>query len=91
MAPLQIYEDGVMSVNLSIKNVPDQLAEMLRQRAVVHHRSLQGELMAILENAVVLPTTKLTAAAVLAQVRGSGVSTPAEAVDMVRADRDAGR
>ena len=91
MVPLQIYEDGVMSVNLSIKNVPDQLAEMLRQRAVVHHRSLQGELMAILENAVVSPTNKLTAAAVLAQVRESGISTPAEAVDMVRADRDAGR
>ena len=80
-----------MPVNLSIKNVPDQLAEILRQRAAVHHRSLQGELMAILENAVARPTTALTAAAVLARVRDSGVSTPAEAVDMIRADRDAGR
>jgi len=80
-----------MPVNLSIKNVPDQLAEMLRQRAAVHHRSLQGELMAILESAVVPSAAGLTAAAVLARVRACGVSTPAEAVNMIRADRDAGR
>lgn len=40
-----------MPVSLSIKNVPDDLAERLRQRAKRHHRSLQGELMAILEEA----------------------------------------
>lgn len=40
-----------MSVNLSIKGVPDALAETLRQRAARNHRSLQGELMAILEAA----------------------------------------
>jgi plasmid stability protein len=38
--------------NLSVKDVPDSLAERLRQRAVRNHRSLQGELMAILEKAV---------------------------------------
>jgi plasmid stability protein len=38
-------------VNLSVKNVPEDLAEKLRQRAKRHHRSLQGELMAILEEA----------------------------------------
>ncbi len=80
-----------MPVNLSIKNVPDQLAELLRQRAAAHHRSMQGELLAILENAVVPSATSLTAAAVLAKVRDDGVSTPAEAVDLIRADRDAGR
>ncbi len=41
-----------MAVNLSIKNVPDTLAETLRARAERNHRSLQGELMAILESAV---------------------------------------
>jgi plasmid stability protein len=40
-----------MSVNLSIKNVPDALAARLRERAQRNHRSLQGELMAILEAA----------------------------------------
>ncbi len=38
-----------MAVNLSIKNVPDTLAAKLRQRAEANHRSLQGELMALLE------------------------------------------
>jgi plasmid stability protein len=40
-----------MPVNLSIKNVPDTLAARLRERAERNHRSLQGELMAILESA----------------------------------------
>lgn len=37
--------------NLSIKDVPAELAERLRQRALRNHRSLQGELMAIVEAA----------------------------------------
>jgi len=37
--------------NLSIKDVPESLAEALRQRAARNHRSLQGELMAIIERA----------------------------------------
>ena len=38
--------------NLSIKDVPESWAEALRQRAARNHRSLQGELMAIVEQAV---------------------------------------
>ena len=38
--------------NLSIKDVPEELAEVLRQRAARNHRSLQGELMAIIQQAV---------------------------------------
>lgn len=38
--------------NLSIKDVPEAWAEALRQRAARNHRSLQGELMVILERAV---------------------------------------
>lgn len=37
--------------NLSIKDVPEALAEALRRRAARNHRSLQGELMAIIERA----------------------------------------
>lgn len=43
--------------NISIKDVPDQWAEALRQRAARNHRSLQGELMAIIERAVQEPPT----------------------------------
>jgi plasmid stability protein len=39
-------------MNLSIKSVPESLAEALRARAERNHRSLQGELMAIIEQAV---------------------------------------
>ncbi|MBE7417191.1 MAG: Arc family DNA-binding protein [Ideonella sp.] len=38
-------------MNLSIKDVPDHIAERLRARAARNHRSLQGELMAIVEQA----------------------------------------
>ena len=42
-----------MSINLSVKNVPDELAAALRARAERNHRSLQGELMALIEAAVI--------------------------------------
>jgi len=41
-----------MPVTLTIKGVPDSIAEQLRARAAANHRSLQGELAAILENAI---------------------------------------
>jgi plasmid stability protein len=41
-----------MPVTLTVKQVPDSLAEKLRLRAASNHRSLQGELTAILEEAV---------------------------------------
>jgi plasmid stability protein len=47
-----------MSINVSLKNVPDEIMEKLRQRAKAHHRSVQGELMAILEE--VTNSTKLS-------------------------------
>lgn len=41
-----------MPVTLTIKQVPNRIAAKLRLRAAAAHRSLQGELMAILEQAV---------------------------------------
>ena len=76
-----------MPVNLSIKNAPDDVVERLRERAARHHRSLQGELLAIVEEAV-RPTRHLTTEEVLAEVRRMGLRTPAEAAAIVRADRD---
>jgi plasmid stability protein len=40
-----------MAVNLSIKNVPEDVVERLRARAQRNHRSLQGELMAVVASA----------------------------------------
>ncbi|MFB6345402.1 MAG: Arc family DNA-binding protein, partial [bacterium] len=39
-------------VSLSIKNVPEELADYLRKRAEENNRSLQGELLTILEESV---------------------------------------
>jgi plasmid stability protein len=76
-----------MPVHLSIKNAPDKIVERLRARAAKNHRSLQGEMLAIIEEAVREPTT-LTAREVLAEVRRLGLQTPAEAVEIIRAHRD---
>jgi plasmid stability protein len=76
-----------MPVSFSIKNVPDDLADALRERAEKNHRSIQGELMAILESALARPA--LTPVEVVAQVRALGLRTPPDAVATIRADRDA--
>lgn len=77
-----------MPVNLSIKNAPDDVVQRLRERAERHHRSLQGELMAIIE-AAVQETCPASPAEVLAEIRRLGLRTPSEAATIIRADRDA--
>jgi len=47
-----VYSASNMPVTLTIKQVPDRVADKLRVRAAASHRSLQGELMAILEEAL---------------------------------------
>jgi antitoxin FitA len=76
-----------MPVNLSIKNAPDDVVQRLRERAERNHRSLQGELLAIIESAVV-PEKKLTPSELVAEVRRLGISTPSESAAIIRADRD---
>jgi plasmid stability protein len=76
-----------MPVNLSIKNAPDHVVETLRRRAARNHRSLQGELMAIIEAAAREPRG-LSPLDALSQARRMGVATPSEAAVMVREDRD---
>ena len=76
-----------MSVNLSIKNVPDDLADRLRQRADAAHRSMQGELMAILESALEMKLP-LQPQDILNRLHTLGLHTQREAVDDIRRDRD---
>ncbi len=78
-----------MPVTLSIKNVPDDLAAGLRQRAAKNHRSLQGELMALIEHSLSTePASPMTPAELLAHIRHLGVSTAADSTAILRADRD---
>jgi plasmid stability protein len=85
MEPLK---EVVMPVNLSIKNVPDEVAEKLRRQAERHHRSLQGELMNILEQSV-NEEPYLSPSQLLAEIRASDLRTPDEATGFLREDRDA--
>ena len=71
-------------MNLSIKNAPDQVVERLKQRAERNHRSLQGELMAIIEDAV--RTTGPVA--VLARARALKIGNTGNSTEIIRADRD---
>jgi plasmid stability protein len=74
-------------VNLSIKNAPENVVRRLRERAERHHRSLQGELLAIIE-AAAQEERPATPSDILAEVRQLGVRTPSESAALVRADRD---
>jgi antitoxin FitA len=76
-----------MPINLSIKNAPEHVVKRLRQRAERNHRSLQGELLAIIE-AAAQEDRPANPVDVLADVRRLGVETPSEATSIIRADRD---
>lgn len=78
-----------MPVNLSINNVPDELAERLRRRAERSHRSLQGELMTILTEAAGRSSGRLSVQEVRRRVAELGLRTHGESAAMVREDRDA--
>ena len=87
MEPNRIH-NGSMTVTLSVKNVPDALAARLRARAAAHHRSLQGELLAILDEAA---QPKLTVDELVERVKALGLRTPSDSVKIIRAHRDGGR
>jgi plasmid stability protein len=73
--------------HLSIKNAPEAVVRRLRLRAERNHRSLQGELLAIVE-AAAKEEQRGQPLDVLNEVRGLGLQTPAEAAAWVRAARD---
>jgi antitoxin FitA len=73
-------------VNISVKNVPDEIIERLRKRASLHHRSMQGELMVILEEATSPARLRVEQADI--QLRSLGLTTGDESVSWVRELRD---
>ena len=75
-----------MPASLSIKNVPEEIVARLKERAARHHRSLQGELMALLEEAV-QPRRK-SVRDLRKEIAELGLQTPGEALNMIREIRD---
>jgi len=76
-----------VAVDLSVKKVPADIAERLRAGAKRHHRSLQGELLSVLEEAAG-PARTVTIQELLARGRAIGLRTPDESVEMLREDHD---
>ena len=76
-----------MAVALSIKGVPERVAKALQQRAARNHRSLQGELMHILEQAV--EERPFDAKGLMRELEKFKIpKTRNESAAMVRQDRD---
>lgn len=104
-----------MTTTFTIKQVPEALADRLRQQAANNRRSLQRELLLILETSVTHPPRriaeppapayasvprraprartrkggKLTLDELWQRARKLGTSSPSEATDLIRRDRDA--
>ena len=77
------------SVSLSIKDVPSEMALALRERAAQNHRSLQGELMAILEDAVRPSRTRgFDPDRLIRMAHALGVKSSPSSVDFIRKFRD---
>jgi plasmid stability protein len=75
-----------MAVSLSIKNVPEEIVAKLREKAQKNHRSLQGELMALIEEAV--SPAKLSVEELADEIDALGLKTPDEAAEIIRELRD---
>jgi antitoxin FitA len=76
------------TASLTIRDIPRPVLERLRARAEHNRRSMQGEIVAILEAAAAAPAMRRTVSETLRHLRSIGVRTPAEATRMIRADRD---
>jgi plasmid stability protein len=74
-----------MTITLSIKKVPDQLAQRLKARAARNHRSLQGELLAIIEQA---EPPRRSIDDISAMVDRLGIRTLSDSASIVREARD---
>ena len=83
---IEPFEGNLMTVNLSIKKVPDELAERLRERARRNHRSIQGELMSILQ--YTLAPRNLTVEEARRMVKELGLKTRDESTAIIRELRD---
>ena len=75
-----------MPVTLSIKNAPDDVVQRLRARAEQNHRSLQGELMAIITDAV--EPAKMSPLELFGELRRRGMRSNDDSTAIIRADRD---
>lgn len=72
-----------MPMTVLLENAPDDLIQSLQQRATRHDRSLDAELVAIVEAAA-----QTSPHDILAEVRRLGMPVTESSVDIIRAARD---
>ena len=75
-------------MDLSIKGVPEEQVALLRERAKANHRSLQGELRALIDAATSAQPGKLSVDEIAIRVGKLGLQRRSEAVRLIREDRD---
>lgn len=75
-------------MDLSIKGVPEEQVARLRELAKANHRSLQGELRALIDRATALASRPLSIDEIAAKVSGLGLTRRDEAARLIREDRD---
>lgn len=80
--------EAFLGTHLSIKNVPEDQVESLRARAKQNHRSLQGELRAIIQEAAKGSQRTITLDELAELGRKRGLHTPDDSVRIIREDRE---
>lgn len=83
------YNGTIVPVSLSIKNVPDEVVERLRDRAERNKRSLQCELLCIVEEAADdISAETLTLRQLYERGKARGLTSKNESARIVRRMRD---
>jgi plasmid stability protein len=76
------------TISLSIKNVPEHVVKRLRQRAARNRRSLQGELLDLIERAAdEVPT--ISAREVFERIKKLNLPAGESSAEIIRETRDA--
>ena len=75
-------------MDLSIKGVPEEQVKRLRERAKANHRSLQGELRALIDEATGAAPSRLSIGEIVARVSDLGLTRRDEAARPIREDPD---
>jgi len=76
-----------MGINLSIKDVPEEQVEILRERAKRNHRSLQGELRALVDE-ISKPSRKRPLDEIVKRLQRLPMTRAEESAKWIREDRD---
>jgi antitoxin FitA len=82
-----LHSCSVLEQSAWIKGVPEEQVKRLRERAKANHRSLQGELRALIDEATSGAPRRLTVDEISERVSRLGLTRRDEAAQLIREDR----